>query len=210
MTPTASSSPPAEGRRSRKRQQTADHLVDVAFALFAEHGYAAVSMEQIAAVADVAKGTLYNHFPVKEALVRHRLHADLATRLPELIAALPTEGCCAARLRALLRVSAGYLVSARDYLPHYIHYRLSQPLADLGGANRSGLDRVFAQLLAEGQARGEITGHPQADQLANYLQFMHLATLLRWLATPGLDLADAFDDMLTLFLDGCGARGVKP
>ena len=201
---------PAEGRRSRKRQKTADHLVDVAFNLFAEHGYAAVTMEQIAAAADVAKGTLYNHFPVKEALVRHRLHADLAAHLPGLVAALPAEGGCAARLRALLRVSAGYLEPARDYLPHYIHYRLSQPLAELGGANRSGLDRVFAQLLAEGQVEGEISSRQHAEQLASYLQFMHLATLLRWLASPDLDLADAFDDMLALFLDGCIERDGRP
>ncbi len=197
------------GRRARKRQQTADRLVAVAFELFAAHGYANVTMEQIAAAADVAKGTLYNHFPVKEALVRHRLHADLATHLPGLLAALPAGAGCAERLRAFLHASAAYSTRQRDYLPYYIHYRLSQPLGELNGANRSGLDQVYVSLLSDGQASGEIDRRHAPALLADMLQFMHLSTLLRWLATPGLELADAFDDMLDLFLHGCAA-GEKP
>ena len=42
------------GRRERKRAQTLDHLAAVAFALFEEHGYDAVTMEQIAVASDVA------------------------------------------------------------------------------------------------------------------------------------------------------------
>lgn len=201
--PAAAADP--DDRRSRKRRQTADHLVRTAFALFAEHGYEQVTMEQIAAAADVAKGTLYNHFPVKEALVRARMHAELAEALPRLFAGLPPELDCAGRLRAFLRATAAYSEQARDYLPHYIAYRLSQPLAARGAENRSGLDRVYARLLADGQARGEISGDFPADLLADTLQFMHLSTLLRWLETPGLALADAFDTMLDLFLHGCAA-----
>lgn len=194
------------GRRERKRLLTADRLVDTAFTLFAEHGYAAVTMEQIAEAADVAKGTLYNHFPVKEALVRHRLHAELASQLPALFAALPTNAGCETRLRAFLHGAAAHAAGARDYLPHYIHYRLSQPLADLRGKERSGLDRVFGDLLAAGQAAGEIDAGRPVTQLADNLQFLHLATLLRWLAAPESDLAAAFDDMLDLFLHGCGTK----
>ena len=35
-------------RRERKRTQTLDHLAATAFALFEQHGYEAVTMEQIA------------------------------------------------------------------------------------------------------------------------------------------------------------------
>ena len=203
--PTGGAGP--DDRRSRKRRQTAEHLVRTAFALFAEHGYAQVTMEQIAAAADVAKGTLYNHFPVKEALVRARMHAELAEALPRLFAELPPELGCAGRLRAFLHATAAYSEQARDYLPHYIAYRLAQPLDARGAENRSGLDRVYARLLADGQARGEISADFPADLLADTLQFMHLGTLLRWLETPGLALADAFDAMLDLFLHGCATGG---
>lgn len=192
--------------RPGKRERTAEHIVQTAYGLFERHGYDAVTMEQIALAAGVAKGTLYNHFPVKEALIRHRMHADLARALPGLLASFPPGADCAGKLRLFLRESARYTVAARDYVPHYLRYRVAQgPLARDEG--RSGLNRVYTHLLAEGQARGEIAAEPPAEVLADMLGHLHLSALTRWLATPGLELEAAFDQMLGLFLKGCGREG---
>src|SRR3546814_16733649 len=74
--------------RQRKRAQTANHLSATAFRLFETHGYDVVAMEPIAAEADVAKATLYNYFPVKEALIAHRFRDDIAAGMAERAAAL--------------------------------------------------------------------------------------------------------------------------
>lgn len=47
-------------RRDRKHLKALEHLASTAGALFEAHGFEAVTMEQTAAKADVAKGTLYN------------------------------------------------------------------------------------------------------------------------------------------------------
>lgn len=194
-------SPPSttNDRRDRKRERTAEHVVQVAYELFERHGYETVTMEQIAQAADVAKGTLYKYFPAKEALIRHRMHQDLAKALPGLFAAFPPEAGCAERLRLFLRESARYTTAARDYVPHYLRYRLGHP----GDENRSGLDKIYTHLLAEGQARGEIIPHPPAGTLAEMLGYLHLSALMRWLATPNLELEAAFEEMLAVFLCGC-------
>lgn len=197
----AASAPPAS-RRDRKREETAGRIVAAAFALFEAQGYAAVTMEQIAAAADVAKGTLYKHFPVKEALLRHRFHADLAEGMPGMFAELAELPDCAARLRAFLHRVAAFTGQFREYMAPYLQYRLSQPMDSLGRDNRSGLDRIYAKLLAEGQASGEIRADLPTRQLADCLQFMHLCTIMRWLHAPDTSLAAAFDAMLGLFLDG--------
>ncbi|MCB0056976.1 MAG: TetR/AcrR family transcriptional regulator, partial [Caldilineaceae bacterium] len=189
-------------RRLRKRQRTADHVVNVAYALFEELGYEAVTMEQIASAADVAKGTLYNHFPVKEALIAYRMQTDLATRLPTLLAGLSALPTCQQRLRTFLYATGDYALEMRNYLPHYIRHRLSLPVGSTPPEGGSGLDRIYAEMLAEGQRGGEITTRHTAQQLAAALHFLHLSTLLRWLATPGLELQDALDDMLDLFFNG--------
>lgn len=201
--PSPVDTPSADGRRSRKRQQTAEHLVRVAFELFASHGYDQVTMEQIAATADVAKGTLYNHFPVKEALVKARMHADLARELPTLLAALPADLGARTRLRRFLHLSADYSERGRDYLPHYIHYRLSQPIAEIRPEDRSGMNQIFARFIADGQARGEIRSDVSPEQLGHTLQFMYLCALLRWLQIPGIDLKATLDAMVDLIFDGC-------
>ena len=116
------------GRRERKRQQTLDHLADTAWQLFATQGYESVTMEAIAEAADVAKGTLYKYFPVKEALLRHRFHRELLDSLPDLLKELATLPGTAERLRGFLARSADWSIRNRDYLGHYLRERDGCPL----------------------------------------------------------------------------------
>jgi AcrR family transcriptional regulator len=57
------------GIRERRRQQTRTRIVDAAAELFAERGFDAVSVVEIAQRAGVVEKTVFNHFPVKEGLV---------------------------------------------------------------------------------------------------------------------------------------------
>jgi len=55
-------------RKDRERQQHREEILAAALKLFAEKGFASVSMQEIAAAAEFATGTLYNFFPSKEDL----------------------------------------------------------------------------------------------------------------------------------------------
>ena len=57
------------GRRELRRQETRAGIVDAAADLFAERGFDAVSVMEIARRAGVVEKTVFNHFPVKEGLV---------------------------------------------------------------------------------------------------------------------------------------------
>jgi AcrR family transcriptional regulator len=57
------------GLRERRRQETRARIVDAAEELFAERGFDAVSVMEIARRARVVEKTVFNHFPVKEGLV---------------------------------------------------------------------------------------------------------------------------------------------
>jgi AcrR family transcriptional regulator len=96
----------SDGERNRAR------LLEVAKQTFAERG-AGASLEQIARDADVAIGTLYRHFPTRDALIEavYRLETDAlvagATRLSE--AMPPVEA-----LRAWLLLFVNFLVAKQD------------------------------------------------------------------------------------------------
>ncbi len=60
---------PAETKGSK----TARRVRSAALSLFARHGYAAVSMRQIASAVGVQPGALYNHFPTKQDLLKELL-----------------------------------------------------------------------------------------------------------------------------------------
>lgn len=62
----------AEGLRERKKRETRQRISDLATGLFLERGFDAVTIAEIAEVADVSVNTVYNYFPAKEDLFLDR------------------------------------------------------------------------------------------------------------------------------------------
>jgi AcrR family transcriptional regulator len=54
--------------QAERREKTRTAIVKAARRIFGEHGFAATTMDDIAAGARVAKGAVYHHFPTKEAV----------------------------------------------------------------------------------------------------------------------------------------------
>ncbi len=61
--------------RQESKARTRERLLDEAWRLFKEQGYAATSLEQIAEAADVTKGAIYGHFENKEDLLVSAIEA---------------------------------------------------------------------------------------------------------------------------------------
>ena len=69
------------GLRQRKKAQTRQRIERVALELFTRHGFDAVTVETIAAEAEIAPRTFFHYFPTKEDVVL----ADYSDRLDRLI-----------------------------------------------------------------------------------------------------------------------------
>jgi len=61
------------------RQEKKSLIMDVALELFAENGYHATSMSQIAKKAGISKGLTYNYFDSKKAILDEIIHAGFTT-----------------------------------------------------------------------------------------------------------------------------------
>jgi AcrR family transcriptional regulator len=62
-------------KRLERGLETRRAIVESAMRLFAEHGYAEVSIEAVLAACQISRGALYHHFPSKEALLEAAFEA---------------------------------------------------------------------------------------------------------------------------------------
>ena len=196
---------PSPGRRERRRTQTLDLVATTAMQLFESQGYEATTMEQIAVAADVAKGTLYNHFPTKEAVLAHWMHLTLAADAPRLRETLDAPGTFAEKLARLLDASAQWMSAHRPYLLPYFRHRFlhidSEAASNPGEAPRD-LAGVFAWLISQAQQAGVLRTDLPAEHFASLLHHLYFGALMRWLTAPDRHLATEFSAAADLFLRG--------
>jgi AcrR family transcriptional regulator len=80
------STPPTRRKPRTDAERNRARVLEVARALFAEHGYD-VQMSEVARVAEVGVGTVYRHFPTRQALIE----AAAENRSAEMLAFAQTQ-----------------------------------------------------------------------------------------------------------------------
>lgn len=74
---------PEPSRRARRKEARPAELLEAATRLFVEKGYAATRVEEVAALANVSKGTLFLYYPSKEALLKAVVRENIAGRFAQ-------------------------------------------------------------------------------------------------------------------------------
>lgn len=87
--------------RQQQFERREEAILDATNRLLAERGYETMSMDDIASVVGIAKGSLYKHFVSKESLAA-AVMIRLLRRTAAALDALPENLAAAARLRGLL------------------------------------------------------------------------------------------------------------
>ena len=96
---------PRPGRRERKKAEVRQRISDVATGLFLHRGFDQVSVSEIADVADVARPTVFAHFPRKEDLFFDR-YPEVAGQLTRAIRQRPDGKSAVSVLRDTLVAAA--------------------------------------------------------------------------------------------------------
>ena len=172
--------------------------------LFQKKGFESTTADEIAEKADVSKGTLYNYFPSKEAILHGHVQrgtADGLTRTLPLIESLPDTR---SRLSALFRDIATWMKANRDTYRIYVGYRMQNLLrANVTQADRSGFNKVLEAVLAAGQKSGELRKDIPLPVLALHLEMMYFGVIICWLSdSKSFTFKKANEQVISMFLEG--------
>ncbi|NLI12046.1 TetR/AcrR family transcriptional regulator [Pelotomaculum propionicicum] len=199
-------------RTEKKKEETRKRIVSIAIELFNRQGFDRTTVEQIAEEADVARGTIFNHFPVKEAIVHAYVQTALRDTGSEAINKLARLPDIRSRLTVLLRHSLQWFEQnlRADVLEKYMVYMMQRAFETLKDqALRSGFNNILIPVLGEGQSAGEIRRDIPAEELANHLEWLSASMIILWLACPEKSAAEIIDREIDLFLSGAAGGSAQ-
>jgi TetR/AcrR family transcriptional regulator, cholesterol catabolism regulator len=188
----APAGPAPGGRRLRRKREVYQRIRDAALDLFRQQGYEATTVEAIAERADVAKGTVFNYFRHKQAL----LTAIAGERMEQLACELgpPADwrGCGEEKLRRLFLKLAESTTEDRDLSKVMFFENMRnlwlrstdarhlwvQSQEDPSVREIRGFVR---QILLESQARGELRPEADLETVTRLLESAYFAAIFHWL-----------------------------
>jgi AcrR family transcriptional regulator len=200
-------------RWRRRKEARPDEILAAALASFAERGFAATRLEDVAARAGISKGTLYLYFNSKEELFKAVVRATLVPNIERVEAlAASFDGPSALLLERLLLTIAGVVGSRLGAIPKlviaeagnfpdlarfYLAEVVRRGLRLIGTILRRGIERgefrpvdvdhtvfcVIAPMLIAALWKNSLEAHDDAALDTQALVEAHLDLLLRGLET---------------------------
>jgi AcrR family transcriptional regulator len=137
-------------------KETEKRVLKEALTLFAHHGYAAVSMRQIAGQCNIQAGALYNYFPTKQSI----LHGLMLAHMNDLLSALnaqPKVDDPASALKSFTQFHIRYHIDkpAEVFIAYMELRNLEpEPYAEIMKL-RQEYERFLRGILRQGQANGD-------------------------------------------------------
>ncbi len=195
-------------RRERKKEETRTRIFKAATRLFRDRGFEATTVDDITEKADVAKGTFFNYFPKKEAVLAYLSEQ----RLEEAEANAASILSCDCPTREKVLQVYGYAASAyaedRE-LSRYVIIELMKRAFEPGQAASERWRNLLVRIIRQGQESGELRLDVDPVRAESLLGSLYIATVYMWVCCieGQFDLQEELTARLTLALDGIAAPG---
>jgi AcrR family transcriptional regulator len=195
------------GRVDRRKQKTRQAVIAAAMRLFRRDGFDEVTMEQIAEAADIAKGTLYSHFPAKEAIVSAYVDQESLARNADRVVRMRGLPDTRSRLATGLAELIEAVRVQPEIFERYFTYRTQQMVSLRRERHRaSGLTHLEDEIIRLGQAQGDLRTDLPVELLEALFEFSFIIVAQQYYQAPGeFDAARVIGECVELFMSGAGA-----
>ena len=193
------------GKRETGKLERRDRLYEAAVTLFREQGYENTTVDQIARQAGVAKGTFFNYFPTKDAVLRYMG----AREIGRLGAASLAGGNTSAigNLKRFMAALATGMERDRELVKLIFAKGIAVPEMMCGDAGGFSAQPTTSLLIRRAQHLGEVNRDLDPDTLAVALDALYLQQLVRWCeASTPYALGERLTGIVDLLMMGIAAR----
>ena len=193
-------------RRERKKDETRERIVGAAIRLFMKKGFESTTVDEIAEAADVAKGTFFNYFPRKEAVL-DALGEQVVHEMEEVTRGLLAQpGTASDKIHRFAGEITRRHSSNRELSRVFVQRMLSK-LQEPTHSTATRIRELLRSLIEQGQAAGEIRPL-DASRASAVIQGAAIGTLLAWFSreSGAFDLETELQERLSIILDGLTPR----
>jgi AcrR family transcriptional regulator len=157
-------------------EETKAKLIDAAAMVFASKGYERATVAEIAREAGTTNGAIYTHYDRKADLLvdAMRVHLDRAL---EQIAPADWDNATSLLIALSTRLIDRDDSASTLLVEGLAAARRDPELAEVLAAALGERELFMTALLAEGQARGELTGDVQADAASRFMLMLSLGSM---------------------------------
>ncbi len=197
-------------RRERKKEETRHRIFHAAVDLFRERGFEHTTVDDITEKADVAKGTFFNYFPRKEAVLGY-LSEERLSAIEENAPALLTADRDAREKLIEIYQMAAVAYEEDQELARFVLVELMRRAFGPNEETALRWHRLIETIMRQGQERGEIRGDLPFERAESLLTGIYFATLFQWACCrdgiarqlhPCFHLQDEMRARLTLLMEG--------
>jgi len=194
-------------RRERKKEETRERIFKAACKLFRVKGFEATTIDEIAEKADVAKGTFFNYFPRKEAVLGFlsEMWIQEAEQRAETIIA--EQGPSGTKIRDMFVDFAGFYEEDPQLAAHLV--------AESARRFQDGCDDICrrwddlgVRLIRHLQQIGEVRSDVSPQRAHEILGAVYHDTLMRWASVEEKPFAlkEELRTRITIAIEGLEPR----
>jgi len=190
--------------REKKKIETKNKIFKVAGRLFKEKGFDNTSVDEITGAAGIGKGTFFNYFPTKEALLR-----EFGKQKEELVyvlvkAELEKSISTKEKIKNILVLAAKSNEKDKnltklfvfEYLRHYGYEE----------KRSRSLNTILQDLLEDGVKRGEVKNGIDVKRAAENITGIYYSSLMEWLwSKSDYSFSEDISKKIDMIFDGIGS-----
>jgi AcrR family transcriptional regulator len=194
--------------REYQKKRRRERIFQAAMALFRQRGFQETTASDIAKAAHVSRGTFFNYFPYKEAVLLEYGALLLAGLREEVKGRLARGEDPLAILRFIFQEVARYTEAEKDLVLPLLYELLNpDPIRAKAAFEALPLGDLIAQVLRPLREKDLVRKDLSLERMGRTLADLYFLTALRWAAyTPGRDLKEELQKTLDLALLGILSR----